>query len=318
MASLIKKCELCNKEFNYTSGHFTLHLKSEHNLSLKDYIIKFEYNNLSPKCKCGYCNEDAPFIRGIFLNFIVGHNTYKWRNEQYITNNGQPTCKTCGTEIGFNRDTPLKYCSRTCMPNRWNLEKCKKSLKHNHGVNNPMELESVRTKVGIKNKKNSKTSLKKRIQTVKERYGVESVMHLESSKKTLRNTMFKKYGVEYALQNKDIHLKQQQNSFKLKKFKLTELYYQSTYELDFLKLCENHNIIDNVKNGNRYSYDNHFYFTDFSIDDYEIEIKSTWILKKQGGIKVLNKKRKAVESANKQYIFILDKDYSEFLEILKL
>lgn len=58
--------------------------------------------------------------------------------------------------------------------------------------------------------------------------------------------------------------------------------------------------------------------TDFSINNYEIEIKSSWILKKQGGIKKLNEKRKAVELAGKQYIFILDKDYSEFLEIIEM
>jgi len=130
--------------------------------------------------------------------------------------------------------------------------------------------------------------------------------------------MFETYGVKYALQDKDIHLRQQKNSFKLNKFKLSNLYFQSTYEYDFLELCEKINILDKVNNGNRYSYSDHFYFTDFSIDNYEIEIKSSWIMKKQGGIEKVFEKKEAVEKTGKKYLFILDKDYSEFLKIYKL
>ena len=50
--------------------------------------------------------------------------------------------------------------------------------------------------------------------------------------------------------------------------------------------------------------------TDFSIDNYEIEIKSSYIMKKQGGIDAVFAKKKAVETSGKKYIFILDKDYS--------
>lgn len=45
MASLIKKCQVCNQSFNYTCGAFTLHLTHEHNLLLKDYVIQYELDS---------------------------------------------------------------------------------------------------------------------------------------------------------------------------------------------------------------------------------------------------------------------------------
>ena len=59
----------------------------------------------------------------------------------------------------------------------------------------------------------------------------------------------------------------------------------------------------------------HKLITDFSIDNYEIEIKSSWIMKKQGGIEKVFEKKKAVEKTGKVYLFILDKDYTQFLNL---
>ena len=107
------------------------------------------------------------------------------------------------------------------------------------------------------------------------------------------------------------------------KYKDTDLYYQSSYEEDFLKLCESLNILNKLENGKTYKYPDKYrdiglkLTTDFSLNDIEIEIKSNYILKKQGGMRVLNAKRKTVESNGKKYILILNKDYSEFLEELK-
>ena len=97
------------------------------------------------------------------------------------------------------------------------------------------------------------------------------------------------------------------------------LYFQSSYEKHFLDLCSDIKIIDKIDNGHSYNYlndDKDFGYrilTDFSFDDVEIEIKSKWILEKQGGISVVEAKRRAVESSGKKYILILEKDYTEFL-----
>ena len=47
----------------------------------------------------------------------------------------------------------------------------------------------------------------------------------------------------------------------------------------------------------------------------EIEIKSSYILKIQGGIQKIFAKQRAIEHKGRQFIFILDKDYSEFLNV---
>lgn len=315
MASSFKTCEICRKYFNYACGAFTQHLKDAHQMSLKEYVIKFEYNDVAPKCACGYCNEEPPFIRGKFLTHIGEHKTYKWMHEHYIEKHEIPKCKTCGKEIGFNRLEPKQYCSNKCKPNYWNHEKCKKTLKEHYNVDNPSQLESSKKSISEKNHASAKKSLNKRRKTCLEKYGVSSVMHLESSKQALEQTFLKKYGVKHVLQNKEIHLKQQRNSFKLHLYKNTNIYYQSSYEYDFLQICENLGILNKMKNGNKFNYKEHIYFTDFSIGEYEIEIKSSWILKKQGGLPVLFAKRDAVQESGKKYLFILDKDYSEFLSI---
>lgn len=64
---------MCGFDFSYNTGKFTRHLMSDHNLLLKDYIILYELSGMTPKCQCGYCDEDVPFFRGKFLERIGDH-----------------------------------------------------------------------------------------------------------------------------------------------------------------------------------------------------------------------------------------------------
>jgi len=262
-----KKCEICGNFFHQQSGKFTTHLYEEHNISLRDYIIQYELSGITPKCECGYCDEDSPFFRGKFFNRIGKHQKYKWLKDQYIRKNGIPKCKACNKDVNWIRGLPNRYCSPKCFPNQWNQEK-----------------------IDI---------------TVKERYGVDNVSYILDVRKKLSDNM--------KLKEFDFT-----NCYKIKKYKETNLYYQSSYEYHFLEYCENNNILDRVKNGNVYNFlleDSDYGFrtiTDFCIDNTEIEIKSTYVLEKQGGVKVLNIKRNAVERTGKKYLLILDKKYSEF------
>lgn len=150
--------------------------------------------------------------------------------------------------------------------------------------------------------------------------------------------MLQKYGVDHISKTKKfkegaskrciIHnpsLAFNEDNIKTYKYKNTKLTYQGSYEYDFLQLCENLNILEKINNGNVFEYldkdkklhNKHILKTDFSLDNYEIEIKSSWILKKQGGPSVLFAKKDAVENTGKKYILILDKDYTEFLYLLK-
>lgn len=263
----MKKCEICGNSFSYETGWFSKHIETEHNLFLRDYIIKYELSGVTPKCQCGYCDEDAPFFRGRFLERIGKHQKYDWLKEQYILKNGKPKCIKCGNDVKFHRGIPNKYCSFKCQPSNWNQEKIKSTIKDKYGVENVSYLNDVRLKI--------------------------------SDKMKYKIFDYKKH-------------------FEVKQYKETDLFYQSSYEYHFLEYCEKLEILDRIKNGNIYNFlleDLDYGFrtiTDFSMDDVEIEIKSTYILEKQGGYDVIDIKRKAVESKGKKFLLILDKKYGEF------
>lgn len=352
MASFIKKCELCGESHNYTSGHFTRHLLEKHDMTLKDYVIKFEYNGVPLKCSCGYCNEEPLFARGKFIKWVGEHKTYKWRNEQYIKKYGPPKCRGCGKEIGFKRDIPKQYCSFKCLPNNWNQEKIKKTVNQKYGVVNVANLQEIKDKISNTNKNKSlqekEQILKKTKETNLRLYGDEIPQRSDIIKEKSKQTFIKNFGVDNYTKTKEFkklvsermikdnpmkkvevvnkmsntytnNLKNGKYDFyKTKKYKNTNLTYQSSYEKEFLELCESNNILNKIQNGNIYKLSDgvHRTLTDFSFGDYEIEIKSSWIMKKQGGINRVMEKKNAIEKSGKRYIFILDKDYTEFLDLL--
>lgn len=335
-----KKCEICGNFFHQQSGKFSNHLLNDHNLSLKDYIIQYELNGMTPKCQCGYCEEDAPFFRGKFLDRIGDHQKYKWIEEQYIKKYGRPVCETCGKDVKFRRGVPNIYCSPECFPNRWNQEKKDITVKEKYKVERISQLDSIKDKISnskkILYKNNKKEIVDKFKSTCLERFGFDDPFKSPVIKNKCKDTMFERYGVDHpskTLEFRDNASKRmvRNNSefdftdcYKIKKYKDTELTYQSSYEYDFLEYCEKNNILDRVENGNIYNFlpeelDYGFRtITDFCIGNIEIEIKSTYILEKQGGYEVIDIKRKAVESAGKQYLLILDKDYSELQKIINL
>lgn len=335
----MNKCKICDEEHNQQSGFLTRHIQEVHGLTLEDYVIKTEYDDVSPTCKCGYCEERPNFNRGKFKDYAIGHQKYDYIKEQYIKLNGIPKCPTCNNDIlNWKRGEPNKYCNIKCRPGQFNQQKINKTIKNKYGVDNVFQIDEIKDKIkktvqgryGVDYVTQSNMVKKKMLKTIKEKYGVNHIMHLDRIKEKQKNTMQERYGVNYASQiyknriaSSKRMIKFNKNWFKnirIKKYKDTDLYYQSSYELEFLELCESNNIIDKISNGNSYKYltneFGHNLLTDFSIDDIEIEIKSSYVLKRQGGVQVLNAKRIAVESTGKRYMFLLDKDYSEFLQYI--
>lgn len=54
-------CEICKESHNYISGFFTRHLRDVHDMTLEDYVILTEYNDIPPVCACGLCDERPQF-----------------------------------------------------------------------------------------------------------------------------------------------------------------------------------------------------------------------------------------------------------------
>jgi len=369
------KCLICSNKFPYSNGYFVSHLKKEHNMSLRDYVVKYDYNNDEnkiPKCQCGYCNEPVPFWRGKFLEGqkLRKHQNHKWQKEQYIKKYGISKCY-CGNNITtFNRGKPIKHCDKCVKDKKIYLDNTgifkkgvlsgREGMLKKYGVDSYSKLDHVRKQYSKRMKENNPMSnldiAKKAGNTQKLRIqsgeivpygGIKRKNAILKAKETkrkrykngcfdnekMKKAIFEKYGVEHISQLEENRKKSSErmiaynsdwkNHYNTKKYKNTSLYYQSSYEYEFLELCEDNGILHRIKNGNFYNYLNEDrgcgirHITDFYLDDkFEIEIKSSYILKKQGGIQKVFAKKRAVEESGKRYIFILDKDYLEFLSLI--
>lgn len=344
-------CYLCKEEFKDNSGgQLTNHLLGEHKVSKADYHVITKLNGVEPKCDCGYCDDRPSFYRNVFKKYASGHDNPKFKEEQYIKKFGNPLCKTCGCPVRFHRGVPNTYCSPTCLPSNWNQDKVKKTIKEKYNVDNVMEVEEFKNKVRIFNKglwgNNYEDQLNKFKKISLDKYGVEFPSQSEVVKERQRETMMRNYGVShYSKTDKFRHessnrmlinnpmkdpitvLKCITTSSKnnkwnsvCKQYKSTDLHYQSSYEYDFLELCEKLNVLNLIKKPPSFKYLNKksYHFPDYLFnDELIIEIKSTWILNIQGGIELINEKRKSVEGKNYKYLLILNKEYTQFEKLIE-
>ena len=136
----------------------------------------------------------------------------------------------------------------------------------------------------------------------------------------IKETNLEKYGFEYPAQNSDILLKIQKSSFAIKQFKDTDLWYQASYELDFLNRY--YDIFkDDITRGSsiKYEYNNKIkiYHPDFFIISLNliIEIKNNYLLKRD--FEEIKLKSESVINNGFNFIMIVDKKYDEFELLIK-
>lgn len=161
--------------------------------------------------------------------------------------------------------------------------------------------------------------LKKSRETSMLKYGHISPSQSTIIKEKIKQNNLQKYGVESHNQNQKIHQNQQISGLKRKKFKETDLTYQGTHELDFLtkyydklEITEMDSIVYFFNEKNRH------YFPDFYITKYNtiVEIKSTYYYKLYLDKNIAKKEACLTNGYN--FIFIIDKDYTEFENLLKV
>jgi hypothetical protein len=148
------------------------------------------------------------------------------------------------------------------------------------------------------------------------KYGVEYPIQNSEIKEKIKKTNLERYGVEYSAQNPEIFKKTRSSAFKLKNYK--NLTYIGTYELDFLEIFYDKIIIENAKPID-YMFDdkNKVYFPDYYLPDYNliVEIKSSYTYEWE---KDQNEaKKEAAINNGYDFIFIIDKNYSNLLDILR-
>jgi very-short-patch-repair endonuclease len=122
-------------------------------MSFRDYIVKTQYDNKPPKCKCGFCDLEPEFYRKDFKNYAFGHNKFEWYKENYISSYGYPVCVVCGKQSGFRRKTANRYCSPKCSGKIYGFSdsKTQQIIRNNvmikYGVDSVSKLDSVREKI---------------------------------------------------------------------------------------------------------------------------------------------------------------------------
>lgn len=197
----------------------------------------------------------------------------------------------------------------------------------NYKVKNPMHSQIIKDR--LKNKINilfgcdnvfQNEKIKKLIRENNIKiHGVEYTAQTQISKDNAIKTCLLKFGTEHASQNEEIFTKQQKSGFLLKFHENTQLYYRGTYEKHFLDFCFQNNI--KIKKGKRIIYyldgKKHYYFSDFLLEEINliIEIKSSYTYKRE----LLKNEIKKEYSIKEGYsfIFIIDKDYNNFINIIK-
>lgn len=196
-----------------------------------------------------------------------------------------------------------------------NLEKIEKTCLEKYGTKSSIECPEIL-------EKGKKTNLK--------RYGFYTYSKTDKFRKESSDRMV----LNNPMKNKETVDKQTETFlnkietgeiifFRTKQYKDTALHYQGTYEYDFLEYCENAGILEEIKNSKSFKYLKEDellekrHLPDFLFrQNYIIEIKSTYILEKQGGWSIIDAKKRSVESCGYVYLLILDKNMSEFIDIL--
>jgi hypothetical protein len=130
------------------------------------------------------------------------------------------------------------------------------------------------------------------------------------------NTMIDRYGCEFSGQSPELFKKI--NKVKRRLNEASGLYYESSYELDFIEFCLRNNLP--IKRGPtiKYFFDGkkRTYFSDFYLESKNlvIEIKSEYIYNKFYEKNIL--KMETCKNMGYNFLFIIDKNYKELEKFL--
>jgi hypothetical protein len=243
--------------------------------------------------------------------------------EKYSVENASQSNEIQNKKIKTNN---IKFGCDWGLSNDLIKKKSRTTLLEKYGVEHCSQIESIKNKKkktclgnwGVDNFAKTKEYKEKSKKTCLEKYGVEYPSQCEISKENRKQTFFKKYGVEHVLLNEDIYKKMIRSSFKINYYKNTPLYYQGTYEKDFL---DKYFGKFTIMNGKTISYKindkNLKYYSDFFLPEYNliVEIKSTMWFNKHLEKNIM--KEQSCKDQGYQFVFIIDKDYTKFNDLIK-
>lgn len=279
----------------------------------KEFEVVVSYNKIALYRELGFFN----LKQGDKISLPIEYLSKTSRSQELI----EVQCDYCSK---VNTTTISKYCYNVIDTNKYSCRNCivkksKETCLKKYGVDNISKLPEIHNKhketclkkYGIENYRN----IEKRIDTISD-IGEEIYYNNRSQK--YKETCIEKYGVENASQNSVIFSKQQKNRYTIKQYKNTELTYQGTYEKDFLDVFYDKIEITSILPIDYiYNNKNKKYFPDFYIPKYNliIEIKSLYTYNKH--IKQNIEKRNKCISDGYNFLFIINKNYTEFIKYIR-
>jgi len=195
-----------------------------------------------------------------------------------------------------------------------NIKKSKFQIYGNENYNNRIQSKETCLSIyGVENPSQSDEIKNKKCETSMKNYGVNNVLQSNEVINKIKCTMLKRYGVTNPMQNRELFLKAKRTLNKIHQYKDTSIYYQGTYELDFLnnyidkiKIEQIDKIPYNFKNKIRY-YHPDFYNKKLNLI---IEIKSDYTFNLE--LEKNLSKQKGCLDKGYNFIFIINKDYENF------
>ncbi|MFA5153585.1 MAG: hypothetical protein WC554_13560 [Clostridia bacterium] len=319
-------CEECGRICK-SQISLSKHLAS-HKITLKEYYDKWlkEGN----EGLCDICGNETKFR---------GSNRFYY--------------KTCSKECNqkhFKKICLERYGATSPFGSKLFKEKRIKTCLNKYGVEHPSQSNIVKEKskqtclekYGVENTFQSAEKKEKMKQTWIKKYGVDNPNRNKAVRQKIKDTCIEKFGTEYALQNKEIrekgkvtikekygvdhqsqnegiHFRQMNSGKKIKIYKNTKLWYQGSFELDFLN--EYYDIFSNeIKRGPTIKYyfeeGYHNYFSDFIIPSLNLVIEIKNSHKAETDKIVIEAKKQGTLAKGFNYIMIVNKDYNEFESLL--
>lgn len=306
--------------------------------------LKFTKNETDIYC-CQKCNNIK--VRktnlekyGVVCNSQLDSNKKmvadKWDNKtveqiEKIIDNRRETCiEKYGVDY-YTKTDEFKVKSKETWMERYGVEnpsysedvkqKRVKTKLENFGFINNSQTDSWKDRIGEIWQNRTKEEVDKisenRKITCNLKYGVDNYTQTDDWREKTIETCRIKYGYPSHNQCPIIHDKQQKSGLKTKKHEKSNLAYQGTYELDFL---ENYYDKLNIEKINPIQYflneNSHYYHPDFYLPEYNliIEIKSSYTYNYDIERNITKKKYSIENGYN--FIFIINKDYSELNSIL--
>lgn len=265
-----------------------------------------------------------------------------------------PKCANCNNHVSwYNSSKLLTYCSKECgdnssaskekrnatMTNLYGSEsytqtkefqvKAKKTKKEKYGNENYTNREqAMNTWIDIYGVDNplKDDAIRNRIKaTMKENHGVENYVEHPDFKNKSEKTCMEHFGFRHQAQSPEIYKKIQNSLFTVKQFENTKLNYQGSYELYFLELMNQKELISEIFIPGTVNYtlnnNTHVYNPDFEFRGKIIEIKSSWTYNKNGVDKELENKNhakwNAVKITGKEIIILKSKkEIKKFIDSL--